>query len=110
MKSNIEDTFKRVYCQDIKIFEMAKTCRVERFVDYIQGEIDTPLEKKKSFTFRYQDFINIINRLTAEISDHKYTVDTTETRKRKQSEAEKLMTDEYSYFLEYLAKIDDNYY
>ena len=94
VKSNIEDTFKRVYCQDIKIFEMAKTCRVERFVDYIQGEIDTSLEKKKSFTFRYQDFINIINRLTAEISDHKYTVDTTETRKRKKSEAEKLMTDD----------------
>lgn len=94
VKSDIEDTFKRVYCQDIKIFEMAKTCRVERFVDYIQGEIDTSLEKKKSFTFRYQDFINIINKLTAEISDHKYTVDTTETRKRKHVEAERLMTDD----------------
>ncbi len=57
VKSSIEDTFKRVYCQDIKIFEMAKTCRAERFVNYIQGEIDTSLEKKKSFTLRYQDFI-----------------------------------------------------
>ncbi len=53
VKSDIEDTFRRVYCQDIKIVEMAKTCRVEWFVDYIQGEIDTSLEKKKSFTFRY---------------------------------------------------------
>jgi len=94
VKSEINDTFKRVYCQDIKIFEMAKTCRAERFIDYIHGKIDFALEKKKSFVFRYQDFINIINRLTTEISDHKYTIDTTETRKRKQAEAEKLMAND----------------
>ena len=94
IKSYIDDTFKKVYCQDIKTYEMAKECRLERFIEYIQSEIDSALEQKKSFTFMFQDFINIINKITAEISDHKYTVDITEMRKRKKTEAARLVADD----------------
>lgn len=91
IKSKIESVFIKTYCQDIKTFDMAKTCRMIRFIEYIQEEIDFSLEKKKSFTFRYQDFIRIINKVSSEISDHKYTVDITKTKNQKQSEAERLL-------------------
>lgn len=94
LKTFIDDTFKKDYCPDIKIFEMAKACRLDRFIEYVQWEIDSALEKKKSFTFRYHDLINILTRITAEISDQKYTVDITETKKRKQTEAARLVADD----------------
>ena len=93
IKAQIESSFKSIYCQDIVVYDMAKTCRFERFIDYTQAMINSSLEKKKSFTIRYQTFMSIINTVTSEISDQKYIIDTTEMRKRKKNEAEKLLND-----------------
>lgn len=92
LNASIEDTFKAVYCADIKEYEMAKICRCERFVEYVNAEIDEAIKKKKSFTLRFVDFMNIINKVTAEISDRKYTIDISEMRKRKKVEAEQLVS------------------
>lgn len=88
---DIEVTFKSVYCSDIKLYEVAKSCRCERFIEYVQQEIDSALEKKKSYTLRYQDFISIIGKVTSEISDYKFTINISEMKKRKKSLAEKLV-------------------
>ena len=80
---DIEVTFKSVYCSDIKLYEVAKSCRCERFIEYVQQEIDSALEKKKSYTLRYQDFISIIGKVTSEISDYKFTINISEMKKRK---------------------------
>lgn len=108
LKTDIEVSFKNVYCQDIVIFDMAKACRFERFIEYVKSDIDASLEKKKSYTLRYQSFVNIINRVTAEISDHKYTINTSEMRKRKKAEAEKLLTDDDIREIRQLRMVNDN--
>lgn len=92
LNASIEEIFKTVYCSDIKEYEMAKICRCERFVEYVNAAIDEAIKKKRSFTLRFVDFMNIVNKVTAEISDRKYTIDIGETRKRKKAEAEQLVS------------------
>lgn len=92
LKASIEETFKNTYCQDIILYEIAKVCRCERFVDYINSEIDDAIGKKKSFTLRFVDLIRIINKVSSEISDGKYIIDIGEMKKRKRVEAERLMS------------------
>lgn len=91
LKKSIEENFKSTYCQDIKVYEMAKTCRCERFIEYINVAIDESISKKKSYILRYVDFIKIIGRVSSEIGDRKYSIDIGEMKKKKRSEAEKIM-------------------
>lgn len=91
LQSSIIKIFKNVYCSDITIYEMAKTCRCERFIEYINTKIDEAIQKKRSYTLRYVDFMDVINRVTAEISDGKYVIDIGEMKKRKQTIAEQLV-------------------
>lgn len=94
VQSSIFKTFKEFYCSDITIYEMAKTCRCERFIEYINARIDKDIQKKKSFTIRYVEFMDVINTVTLEISDKKYTVDIGEIRKRKKTDAEQLVNND----------------
>lgn len=89
--SLIMEIFKRIYCSDILEYEMAKKCRCERFIEYINAKIDDAIKKKKSFTMRYVDFVDIINKVTTEISDGRYIVDICEMRNHKTKIAEKLI-------------------
>lgn len=89
--SAIVETFKAIYCPDITKYEMAKLCRCDRFIEYINKRIDEAIKKKKSFTLRYVDFMDVINKVTTEISDGKYIVDICEMRKRKTTVAEQLV-------------------
>lgn len=92
LKKDIEANFKTIYCPDIKVYEMAKTCRCERFIDYVNASIDEAVSKKNSFILRFADFMSIIHKVSSEISDGKYIIDIGETKKRKKTEAEKLMS------------------
>lgn len=87
----ILETFKEIYCPDIIKYEMAKICRCDRFIEYINDRIDEAIKKKKSFTLRYVDFMDVINKVSAEISDGKYIIDISEMRKRKTTVAEQLV-------------------
>lgn len=91
VQSSIFKTFKEIYCSDIVIYEMAKTCRCERFIEYINARIDKYIQKKRSFTLRYVEFMDVINAVTLEISDEKYTVDIGEMKKQKRTVAEQLV-------------------
>lgn len=91
LSSAIVETFKAVYCPDITKYEVAKSCRCDRFIEYINARIDTAIKKRKSFTLRYVDFMDVINKVTAEISDGKYIVDIGEMRKSKRTVAEQIV-------------------
>lgn len=91
MYSSINETFIDIYCSDITQYEVAKTCRCDRFIEYINTKIDESIKKKKNFTLRYADFINVISKVKSEISDRKYIIDINKMRKSKKLEAEKLV-------------------
>ncbi|MCM1499989.1 MAG: hypothetical protein NC124_16125 [Clostridium sp.] len=93
LKGGLLKTFTDTYCTDVKIYEKAKERRFERFIEYIVAEIDAAIEKKKKYTITFQKLMDIVNRVRAEISDNKYTIETVEIKKRKKKEAEMLMRD-----------------
>ena len=93
LKEELLKTFTDTYCTDVKIYEKAKERRFERFVEYVVAEIDAAIEKKKKYTITFQKLMDIVNRVRAEISDNKYTIETVELKKRKKKEAEMLMED-----------------
>ena len=96
------------YCRDITSYNAAKECRFERFIDYIQKEIDKSLERKSSYILRFPSFISIIQRVTEEISDHKYIININETRAKKRKEAENLLNGSRVREVEQLKIVSDN--
>lgn len=93
MKEELLKVFTYTYCTDVKIYEKAKERRFKRFIEYIFAEIDAAIEKKKKYTITFQKLMDIVNRVRAEISDNKYNIETAEIKKRKKTEAEKLIKD-----------------
>lgn len=93
MKEELLKVFTDTYCTDVKVYEKAKERRFERFIGYVVAEIDAAIEKKKRYTITFQKLMDIVNKVRAEISDNKYTVETAEIKKRKKKEAEDLMKD-----------------
>lgn len=96
MDSTVNDLCQiiiKTYCTDIKIYERAKQARCERFVEYLLAEIDAAIKNKKKYTLGLQRLIEISGTVKNEISDNRYTVNTSEIKKRKQKEAETLVKD-----------------
>ena len=94
MDSTVNDLCQiiiKTYCTDIKIYERAKQARCERFVEYLLAEIDAAIKNKKKYTLGLQRLIEISGTVKNEISDNRYTVNTSEIKKRKQKEAETLV-------------------
>lgn len=68
----LEKVFFENYCQDIIEYELAKSKRLERFISYINQEIDAALKSKRPYTLLYSDLIKLIMKTCEEINDHQY--------------------------------------
>lgn len=68
----LESAFFDNYCQDITEYELAKSKRLDRFISYINQEIDTALKSKEPCTLLYPDLIKIIMKTCDEINDQRY--------------------------------------
>jgi REP element-mobilizing transposase RayT len=93
IKDEVLHIFTDTYCTDIKIYEKAKQKRFNRFTDYVMAEIDDAIEKKNRCTITFKKLMDFVNRVSSEISDDRYNVNTAEIKKRKQGELESLMKD-----------------
>jgi len=89
--NQLANIFCDTYCPDIIEYPMAKEKRAERFIQYINDEIDSALKEKKAYVLIYQDFMRLIVKVTEEISDNKYTIDTYAFKKRSAVEARELV-------------------
>lgn len=89
----LEKAFFENYCQDITEYALAKSKRLERFVSYINQEIDTALKSKMPCTLLYSDLIKMIMKTCEEINDHRYVAKIPALKKRVKSEATRLVED-----------------
>lgn len=94
MIENIKQKVFDTYCTDIKIFEKAKQCRLERILEYLLFEIEESIKNKKKYTLTFSKLMELVRRVQTEISDNKYSVNTSKIRKRKKSEAERLVQED----------------
>jgi hypothetical protein len=92
VSARISQKVSDTYCKDIKVYDKAKSIRVQRLIEYFMTEIDSAIKNKKAYTLTFPKMMELIGRVTLEISDNKYTVDITAIKKRKQKEAEDLVS------------------
>lgn len=89
----LEKVFFENCCQDIIEYELAKSKRLERFISYINQEIDIALQSKRPCTLLYSDLIKLILKTCEEINDHRYVAKIPDLKKRVKSEATRLVED-----------------
>lgn len=89
----LEEVFFSTYCQDIKEYDLAKVKRLERFISYINQEIDNSIKSKSSYILLYPNFIRIIMQVSDEISDKKYVTNIPELKKRVKDQATRIVAE-----------------
>lgn len=89
----LEKAFFENYCRDITEYELAKSKRLERFISYINQEIDNTLKYQKPCTLLYSDLMKMIMTSSDEINDHRYVAKIPELKKRAKSKATQLVED-----------------
>lgn len=72
MDKRIEDIFFEHHCQDIIEYELAKKKRLEKFIQYINLEIDDSIKEKRTYSLIFSELMKILTAVCDEISDHKY--------------------------------------
>lgn len=77
LDSRVETTFFTNHCQDIVEYDLAKKKRLEKFIEYINRDIDLAIKEKKTYSLIFPDLMKIITTVCDEISDHSYKVDVT---------------------------------
>lgn len=87
----LEEIFFKNYCQDITEYELAKSKRLERFISYINQELDAKIKLKQSCTLLYADLIKMIMKTRDEINDHKYIAKIPELKRRARDKAVQLV-------------------
>ena len=89
----LEKAFFENYCRDITEYELAKSKRLERFISYINQEIDNALKYQRPCTLLYSDLMKMIMMSSDEINDHRYVAKIPELKKRAKSKATQLVED-----------------
>jgi hypothetical protein len=87
----MEEIFFDTYCSDITQFSLAKKKRLERFLDYVNRQIDESIKKKKTYKLVYQEFFKLVIQVCDEINDHSYKIDVMALRPKLIKEAEKIV-------------------
>ncbi len=106
--SELFDNFSTDYCSDIIDYPLAKQKRLERFIYYIDKDIDNSIKDKRSYTLIYSDIMKYIIRVSREISDNTYVVDLKQIKKRMESEAKKIVTEGNVREVNQLSLVDDS--
>lgn len=87
LDSRLEKVFFENYCRDITEYQLAKSKRLERFISYMNQEIDNALKAQRPCTLLFADLMKMIMTVCDEISDHRYIAKIPELKKRAKSEA-----------------------
>lgn len=101
------EKFNQDYCSDIQDFSLAKKKRLERFVSYVDKDINEAIKFKKPYTLIYSDFMRLIIQVSEEISDHKYTINTYYLKKKSEEKARKLVKERVSREVKQLYLVKD---
>ncbi|MCD8220933.1 MAG: hypothetical protein LUD07_01845 [Clostridiales bacterium] len=91
LDNKLEEVFFLDYCQDIVEYELAKKKRLERFLSFINQEINEAIKGKRSYSLIYPEFIKIITTINEEISDCVYKVNVAALKPRLTQKAKEIV-------------------
>lgn len=104
----LEEVFFRNHCQDIIEYELAKKKRLEKFIQYINQQIDDAIVEKKTYSLIFPELMRTLTRVCDEISDHKYIVNVACLKKSFKDKAEKIVDDRKQREVKQLFLVDHN--
>lgn len=87
----LENVFFENHCQDIVEYEQAKKKRLEKFIQYINQQIDDTIKEKKTYSLIFPELMRILTLVYDEINDHRYVVNVTYLKNSLKKEAEKIV-------------------
>lgn len=106
LDSQLEKTYFENYCQDIKEYDVAKIKRLERFIAYINQDIDDSIKEKTPYMLLYPNFIRIIMQVRDEINDKKYITNIPELKKKVRDEAARIVAERTTREVKQLYRVD----
>ena len=106
LDSRLEEVFFATYCQDIKEYTLAKEKRLDRFMSYINAEIDAAIKAKKPYELHYPNLIRLIVQVCDEINDHRYSVSIPTLKKQSQEEATRIVEEKTNREVKQLYLVD----
>ena len=89
----IDNVYFNDYCKDIHKFEMAKRKRLEKFKQSVYKNIDDAIKNRIVCQIAFSDIIKIINNISENINDTRYTIDISEFKKGREPEARKIVSE-----------------
>ena len=104
----LEEVFFRNHCQDIIEYELAKKKRLEKFIQYINQQIDDAIVEKKTYSLIFPELMRTLTRVCDEISDHKYIANVACLKKSFKDKAEKIVDDRKQREVKQLFLVDHN--
>lgn len=108
LDQKLEELFFSTYCQDIKEYSLAKVKRLERFITYINQDIDASIKQKTPYTLIYSDFIKLILRVCEEISDEKYIANVLELKRNARDKAARIVAERSTREVKQLYTVDQS--
>lgn len=108
LDKRLEEVFFSNYCQDIKEYDLAKVKRLERFISYINLEIDKAIKAKMPYILLFPNFIKTIMQVKEEISDERYITSIPEIKKKVKDEATHIVTERTSREVRQLFLVDQS--
>ena len=70
--SRLEKVYFENHCQDIKDYEIAKKKRLEKFIYYINKQIDDSVKQKKTYSLSFSELMKILMQAFEEVNDYSY--------------------------------------
>lgn len=108
LEAKMQEVFKRDYCQDIVLYDIASIKRLNRFLQLINEEIDLSIKSRAPYSLLYNKLFSLAAQVREEISDTKYTVDIAKIRKDLKTEAEKIVSEKVSREVSQLILVNSN--
>lgn len=87
----LEKIFFDNHCLDIGEYEMAKKKRLEKFIYYINKQIDKAINEKKTYSLIFSELMRLLILTCDEINDHSYKVDVTLLKPSLEEKAKKIV-------------------
>ena len=108
LDKRLEEVFFSNYCQDIKEYDLAKAKRLERFISYINQDIDNSIKSKSPYMLIYPNLIKTIMQVSDEISDERYVTNIPELKKKLKDDASRIVTERATREVKQLYLVDNS--
>ena len=88
----LEESFFSNYCQDIIEYDLAKKKRLQKFIDYLNRQIDDSIKQKNTYSIIFPEIMRLLSLVSSEISDNSYKIDVDSLKPSFMKKAQEIVT------------------